>query len=268
MEDLGKPYQGIKLYPAIGYYPFDKGLRGVYEYAIANDLPLITHCIRGVVHYRGDKNENKDWLVHPISGQKLPGVTNYEFTANFTHPLNYECLLNKKLLSAYWKDENIDLSRLKICLGHFGGEDEWLKYMTDCWLPADYFMMPNPKTLDIENPWYDLGDKKTFSWFSIVCELMRTYPNVYADISYTLCDDRIYPLLKVLLEDSLKITPGPNVYRIADKVLFGTDFFVVSKAGAEREMSIKLRSALGDDIFDKIARDNPAKFLSSKLNPL
>jgi len=42
-------FDGIKLYPALGYYPFDKNLIEMYLFAQENEIPIITHCIEGTV---------------------------------------------------------------------------------------------------------------------------------------------------------------------------------------------------------------------------
>jgi len=259
-----KKFTGIKLYPALGYFPFDVHLKEVYEYALEHDLPLTTHCIAGVVFYRGSKEQAFSGLKHhPIAKkQLLYGENGIDFTLNFTHPLNFNCLMDVNILRQYWGDDAPDFRNLKVCMGHFGGEDDWHKYMTDPWLP-DYNQ--GGGALNIDNPWFDEIDSngkitaKAYSWFSVICEMMRKFPNMYADISYTLSDDRTFPLIKLLLTS--------HVYSdIKDRILFGTDFFVVSKAGAEREMSIKLREYLGDELFDIIACINPIGFLKTKFN--
>ena len=259
LEDQQAPFAGIKIYPALGYYPFDERLRDTYQYALDHNTPVLTHCIKGVVYYRGKKTDHTDYMVHPITKKTLPFRRPVDFTASFTHPYNYECLLNYNILKNYWK-EPIDLKNLKICLGHFGGEDEWLKYMQDAWLLDRDFNIPEAECLELfKNEWYDKPPTrkskglKAYSWFSVIREMIRKYDNVYADISYTLCEPRILPLLKALLE-------SPD--RISKRILFGTDYFVVSKAGAEREMSLYVRGYLGDRLWNKIAYENPNEFLN------
>jgi predicted TIM-barrel fold metal-dependent hydrolase len=251
-------FNGIKIYPALGYFPFDIRMKEIYQYALKHDLPITTHCIPGSVHYRGSKEKAfNNQTKHPIAGtQELWGKTNYDFTQNFTHPLNFECLLNQELLKRAWGDTAPDLSNLKICLGHFGGEEQWVNYLNNPWVP-DSSATKWDKLRDINNPWFDkdADNPDAFSWFSIVCALMKRYKNVYADISYTLSDERILPLLKLLLTSQ-------EYSDISSRILFGTDYFLVEKAGSERELSIRLRSYLGEDLFDKIARDNPEKFLN------
>ncbi|ESU28677.1 hypothetical protein FLJC2902T_12680 [Flavobacterium limnosediminis JC2902] len=261
-------FDGIKLYPALGYYPFDKELMSMYEFAQENQIPIISHCIAGTVYYRGTKQ--KEWDNHPIlkyTRKKdepqipipLPQTSNYRFTTNFTHPLNYHCLLNKDLLKEYIGYE-LDLSNLKICIAHFGGEEEWAKYMADSWnnynkninheCKEDYLKKNNTLTH---------GNQRTIwwnaSWLSIIYDLMVTYENVYADVSFILFNQELFPMLKYLLEDE----------KVKNKILFGTDYYVVSQKNTEKELYHNLRGYLGKELFDLISHDNPKNFLSTKM---
>ncbi len=60
------------------------------------------------------------------------------------------------------------------------------------------------------------------------------------------------PLLKVLLSNPV----------IAEKVLFGSDFYMMGTMKfRERDLSIKVRAELGEELFWKIANENPKKYL-------
>ncbi len=243
-------YQGIKIYPAMGYFPFDKRLKPVYDLALEYDLPITSHVIQGVVHFRG----NKEYMTHPFSHKRLDGDKPKNFTVHFTHPLNFEILLNPVYLSKCWnisEEEASKYSNLKICLGHFGGEDECKKFLENPWLPAI------GTTLDLEK-WhptcFDKGNQP--SWFSVCCDLIKAHPNVYADISYTAAFSETYPLLKTILQSD---------NRIKEKTLFGTDFYVVSRAETERKIAIDVRGYLGNDLFNQIAFTNARKFISNKI---
>lgn len=253
-------FSGIKIYPALGYFPFDIRLKEIYVYARDHNIPIITHCIKGVVYYRGDKaSAFNGSSKHPVTKADLFGTHPKDFTLNFTHPLNYECLLNHSILKTLWGDDAPDLSTLKICLGHYGGDEEWEKYLIDPWLPNSYVNGTfNP--LEISHAWFNVPvpgklQTRAYSWFSVCNELIKKYPNVYADISYSLKKEGIYPMLKMILT-------MPYYKDVQDFVLFGTDYFVVTKEGSDREMSIKLRAYLGEDLYFKIAHDNPLKFLA------
>ncbi|VEN72767.1 conserved hypothetical protein [Candidatus Desulfarcum epimagneticum] len=120
---------------------------------------------------------------------------------------------------------------LRVCLGHFGGIGEWRRRLNE------------PR-----NP-----DKPT--WLKKILELIRSgdYPNLYTDISYTIFNfQENAPFLKILLEERA----------VLEKTLFGSDFYTVeSQKYSEKRLSTGLRFALGEDIFWKIANENPKRYL-------
>ena len=97
-----------------------------------------------------------------------------------------------------------------------------------------------------------------YTWFSVICDLINRYDNIYADISATLHEERTHPLLKVLLETNPKLR---------ERILFGTDFYMVSLSKSEKELSLGLRGYLGEELFHQIAVTNVETFLSSRFNP-
>lgn len=250
-------YQGIKLYPALGYFPFDKRMKSVYDFALANCVPLMTHCTIGPVHFKYKLTEEQ--RRHPFLNAVLPDCASNQFQVYYSHPLNYECLLNQQLLAKFWGEDAPDYSGLKICLGHWGTAGEWHSYISNAWLETRFRkMQADYPSLELVN-WH--LDKKNsvhnFSWFTIICDLMRKYPNVYADISFTLNDETLLPLLKMILEvDEV----------IRKKVLFGTDFYLVSKVICEREFAIKVRAALGTQLFEQIAITNAERYLNNEFS--
>ncbi len=172
-----KKFQGIKVYPPLGYYPFDENLYAVYEYAEDNKIPIISHCSPPIVYFRG--KITKDMLIHPKTEEKLIKKRNQKFAMYFTDPENYKYLLK-------------DFPKLKICLAHFGGGSEWSKYLATSW------------------------DKSMEEcWFSVILDLIRDYANVYADISGTSYNTDLHPLLKVILQDQTirsKVLYGSDFY--------------------------------------------------------
>lgn len=283
-----KKFSGFKIYPALGYYPFDGRLLALWKYAADKGLPILTHCIKGTIFYRGDKI--KDWDYHPIfeeaagGGKYVPLLLsqkkNVDFSINFTHPLNYLCLLEEPLLrrivaNAVKTDSKLvdvfgftnaetplkyDLRHLKICFGHYGGEDEWKKYLeADRYgLSGQFARFPlsgldffnnsegKPAPGKIEQVW------RFTDWYSIISSLMLQYPNVYADISYILHDcEAVFPLLKETLQNPV----------LKSRVLYGTDFYVVRNHKTERNMLADMQGGLTVTEFDLIARQNPKQFL-------
>lgn len=260
-------FNGIKIYPALGYYPFDKDLIPILEFAQEYEIPVMTHCIRGTVFYRGKKKP--EWSQHPIlkynskEGEykniPFPQKRNYDFTTNFTHPLNYHCLLDKTLLSGFLGVEK-DLSRLKICLGHFGGEDEWNLYSQDAWNNYNNNIAPIEKELYLKRKnTLNHASTRTIwwnaSWLSVIYDLIVTYENVYADVSFILHNQQLFPLLKYILQDE----------KVRHRILFGTDYYVVAQKGVDKALYQNLRSYLGEELFLRIAETNAAEYVTTKF---
>ena len=287
-----KSFSGFKIYPALGYFPFDERLLPLWKYAADNGIPIMTHCIRGVIYYRGRKE--RSWDFHPVFQQflgddknqqpgdytplLLPQMKAVDVQEIFTHPMNYVCLYKKELLQKIVKDakdERVrelfgydhgteaisnDLTDLKLCFGHFGGEDEWAKYFEkdrnnfghqlvqftsdgiDFLYTDGVLKLGKPEQL-----W------KTADWYSIICSLMLKHPNVYADISYILHGDlQILPLLRQTLQHPV----------LQKRVLYGSDFYVVRNHKSDKNMLADIKGGLSQEEFDLIARTNPIAYLT------
>lgn len=274
-------FAGIKTYPALGYYPFDKDLLPLMLYACEHEIPVLNHCIRGVIFYRGTKK--KEWNYHPVFSQatddeklQLFQKKNVDFSTNFTHPLNYLCLLDERRLRqllVHYNDAGLfrlfgfkdadtplekDLSKLKICFGHFGGEDEWARYLqSDRDLRNNILQFHPERGLNFTEDNALEGIWRYASWFSIIYSLMLQYPNVYADISYILHDAQTHPLLKTTL------LPQSGV---SDRVLFGTDFYVVRSQQSDKQMWANMVAALSPEELEQMAIINPRKFLFNRIH--
>jgi hypothetical protein len=248
------------------------------------------------MYYRGRKK--KDWDYHPVFEQAmgndtyqkllLPEKKNEEFTANFTHPMNFLCLLEEEFLRkwlhsiilrnpdsplkqvfGYTGDKTplkYNLHHLKICFGHFGGNDEWKRFFEQ-----DRYGFSNQFS---QHPYWGIDFLLTTKgeisrgkpeqiwkytdWYSIICSLMLQHPNVYADISYILHSDaKILPLLKQTLQNQ----------ELRRKVLFGTDFYVVRNQKSDKNMLADMMGGLIVEDFDMIARENPVRFLNNIFTP-
>jgi len=170
-------FQGIKIYPPLGYYPFDERLYPIFGYAEAHKIPIISHCSPPVVFYRG--KIKRKMLIHPRNQKRFEITSHQDFAKRLADPENYHYLLK-------------DFPKLKVCLAHFGGESEWRKYLL--------------------TPWDESMEK---SWFSSISNLTKTHPDVYSDISYMMHNADLHPLLKVVLQDQKmrpKILFGSDFY--------------------------------------------------------
>ncbi|MCH8261503.1 MAG: hypothetical protein IIA77_00430, partial [Proteobacteria bacterium] len=66
-------FAGIKLYPALGFFPFDPGLEKLYAYAEDNGIPVMTHCTRSGSLYIGDNIER---LIPEEPAMMMPSPAN------------------------------------------------------------------------------------------------------------------------------------------------------------------------------------------------
>jgi len=165
--------------------------------------------------------KNIPLLAHCSPGSVNSKDMSKEDAYTLADPNNY-----KKVMDAY--------PELRICLGHFGGIGEWRRHLDE--------------QRDIENP----------TWLTKIIDLMRSgdYPNLYADISFTIFNfQENAPFLKILLEEE----------SILPKVLFGSDFYMVeSQEYSEKRLSTDLRATLGESAFWTIANENPIKYLNGE----
>ena len=169
-----------------------------------------------------------------------------------------------------------NLSKLKICFAHYGGTEEWNKFLeTD----RDYYsqqLMTKPKTgilLKVENdkeiPWgrYEHLWKYT-DWYSIVSSMMIQYDNFYADISYIVSNTELYPVLRSTISRAEGIEnyftenlTYQSKEKLRRRVLFGSDFYVVRSQKSDKDIFAEIKSYLTEEEFDLIARDNPHEYI-------
>lgn len=124
-----------------------------------------------------------------------------------------------------------DFPNLKLNFGHFGGGFDWED--------------------KIFNPKKDIKDIFDINWVEEITQIIAKYKNAYTDISYTLHNYRFFPLLKIYLEN-------PD---LADKIMFGSDYYMVFFNKREKRFGLDVRGALGEEHFFQIANKNPKKFL-------
>ena len=224
-----KGFRGLKLYPGLGFFPDDKNLYPIYKYAEKNELPITTHCIpTNKNHFRYRPTEKMIKQAKELKEFEEKHIaSSYKFAKYLNHPFWYDKLL-------------ADFPLLKINLAHFGGNEEWDKY------------------LDKPNEKFD----KDKDWYSLIKEILKNYKNAYADISFTVYDKNLYPLLKNLINREYN---DGKTFSPKNKVLFGTDFYMLQKDYKERRFGIDLRGYLTEDEYWQIAEINPKRFLATKF---
>ncbi len=223
---------GLKLYPPLGYFPYDARLDEIYKIANKKSLPIIAHCSKsGPVYFREKKKKIIEIINKGIDSDigiipKFKGKNSKELCNYFTHPSNYSKILKK-------------YKKLRLCLAHFGGASQWDKFL-------------NPSTVGVcEEKKKDFDDEE--SWYNIIYDLLKDpkHKNLYSDISFTLSYRDYIPLLKILLLNQ----------KVKNKILYGTDFYMTEIHATDRRFGIDIRSYLGEDDFKLIAVDTPMKFL-------
>ena len=152
------------------------------------------------------------------------------------------------------------MSHLKINLAHYGSAEQWDKFLSQDRYKEANFILNDPKDglnlkTRIENHAKLYSLWHYVDWFSIISSMLLNFKNVYADISYTSHDLKYLNLLSEILDNP----------KISERVLFGTDFYVVSNHKTEKQYWIDMQNSLGVKKWNLIAQQNPTEFLTSKL---
>ena len=217
---------GIKLYPALGYYPCHPDLEPVYAFAAQHQIPIITHAYKGGGGYYTGKFTPTVMSYHsfnptPASRAFLnkhlnpfnPKMSGRDFADILLHPVLYTDVLEK-------------FKNLKICFAHFGGDEEIVHQ--------------------------GKGDQE--NWTNQIKTFMRQYDHVYTDVSYTLA-------YKKANEQILKDMEDP-IY--SKRILFGTDYFLTSvQAGDEKLTKGFFETLKGHE--QTLTETNPRAFLKSSF---
>ena len=183
-------FVGVKLYPSLGYDIDSPEMRKVYEYCQKNNVPIMQHC-----------ND---------------GGFNYKDNAEKSNPV-------------YWEPVLKDYEQLKICFGHFGGDDNFVRSAI-----------------------------ATNTWTGTILDLMERYEGVYADIAYhdaPMKDEELeanyFKNMRMLLDNE----------RYNKKILFGTDFYMVRMRIREKNHWKWFEKRITPTHFRQISEINPLDFL-------
>ncbi len=254
---------GLKMYPALGFFPFDPRLDAIYAYAEKNGIPIMTHCTRGGSQYVGNNIETlipKSGIVPMIDPSGSDGFNaakfkeakseieerikryhrkgwvknsrignNFEACDLFGHPQNYIPVMMK-------------YPKLKICLAHMGGSDEMVKD-------------PTPEQTEL---WNEIDGK---NWAVYSRELMTEYDHLYTDISYSLYE-LSNEYVKQFMIDWCNKTDH-NEAPLSNRILFGTDFYMTEREMKEPELYALAKEHL-DQWYQQIATTNISSFLAPK----
>lgn len=173
-------FAGIKLYPPLGFSPLDERLTPLWEWTEAKQIPIMVHCSRGGVYFRGKSSE-----VHWPDKKALHtrfSSSNDAWTDHLSDPAGYRDILQQ------YPD-------LKLCLAHMGGHDACKDWLSEPW----------PNHLSQSN------------WLTVILGLIKEFPNVYTDISYVGFEVAVHPVIHALVRDSVigkRILLGSDFYMV------------------------------------------------------
>lgn len=209
-KDGSRVFRGVKIYPKQGFAPDDCRLKPIWAFCEREGLPVLSHCSRGGIASRYLTRERANAYGDPDRFIELME----------RHP------------------------RLRICLAHMGGLDDWREYFRNPESREDLPIDPN------------CDRRRRLNWLTKILQMLKArkrFPNLYTDISYTIFETtENIPPLKVFLLDPL----------VRDRVLFGSDYYMTHiEKFDERRLSMQVRADLGEYLFWTIARHNPRRWL-------
>lgn len=146
-----------------------------------------------------------------------------------------------------WEPVMTRFPTLRICLAHFGGQADWAAYARPDLFPSEPGAGPSNWVMTIRNM---IGSGR--------------WPGLWTDISYTMFQfDEFIPFLRLFLTGD-----DDRSERLRRRVLFGSDYYMTRQEHlSEREVCFRLRNALGEEVFRRIAEDNPAVWLGERREP-
>lgn len=230
---------GIKLYPALGFFPFDPAMEALYAYANQHKIPILTHTTRtgafylgkGVRELVGTRPASFD-PQHQVMEKIYARIDRYrksnerklklnDFYCNiFSHPENYLPVLD------HFPD-------LKLCLAHYGGTNEILGKTAN-------FMQ-------------NLEEDKSKTWTDHIRSMMLRYDNLYTDISYSLAEKETHAVFKKDMRDP----------KLSERIFFGTDYFMEEQEKSEQLVFKEFRDSFinENEMYLKMTQANPKRFL-------
>lgn len=87
-------------------------------------------------------------------------------------------------------------------------------------------------------------------WTDEIIDMMGSYNNLYADISY--CHNCLHQTAQLMKDNVL----------LQSRLLFGSDYFLDELGGQdEGDLLVRVKEVFGKNLFDRLTKDNPQAFL-------
>lgn len=150
-------------------------------------------------------------------------VKNADFKAAMFHKKrDYRDFFNRP---QNWAPVLDKFPNLNLNIAHFGGDDAWKEFAST---------------------------KASNEWVDTIIKFMKEYDHVYADFSYTLYDRKYSRCLKKQME---------NDPEIMEKVLFGSDYYMLVIEDDYRTILRNFKSDMGPELMERLTVTNPNKHL-------
>ena len=173
-------------------------------------------------------HNSKRWM------RNIPGLKR-GFSGRWRPHYTNKFFLTKNQYSSFFNDPRnwepvlAHYPNLKLNLAHFGGGKAWSRYIR---------RIPGNRVENILN-------------------LMRRYKHVYTDISYTASKPQFCQEMKKMIKAD---------DRVAERVLFGSDFYMIELEGKYQEILTNMKKEFGAEMMRQMAVENPANFLLERTD--
>lgn len=175
-------------------------------------------------HCGGGTVHSSRWYIRNIKGQRMDANNQPEEICENKWFFTKNSYANYFNHPKKWEPVLHEFPQLKLNLAHFGSDTEWENLAN--------------------------GDNNT--WVSRIMDMMARYENLYADFSFNISKHEIYEIFRERIEDNILI---------AERALYGSDYYMVVTEGHFRSIKTDFITAMGDCVMQKIAFENPKRFL-------
>ncbi len=225
----GQSFFGVKIYPSLGYDPYDVRLWPIYQLCEEYNIPVLTHCggvtitaeLDRMSGYHGETAQKmviKDAESDPDdkTTKKIDVKDRKDGGNKLNDPKRWQPVMKK-------------FPGLRLNIAHFGGYETW---------DSDH----RPDTDE------DLLKRK-----GVIIDLMEKYEHVYADFSYNIVEDGFTRNLKATLLQNK---------RVRERTMFGSDYWMVMQEGDLYKQQMEFKGIIRDnDLINELFLTNPYRYL-------